>query len=100
MALKILKTYALTGGRCRVPAVALNRSPARVLAGKESVTEESSRLLLIDFLCPSLVSLNVTLFWDDLAEDAGEPLAELSQSVLGDDLTILSGFCTTEKISY
>jgi hypothetical protein len=53
----------------------------------------SSPFLLIDFLFPSFISLNVTLFCDNLEREAGDPPAELSLSVLGDDPTGFSGFC-------
>lgn len=83
---------SLTGGRRRPPTVALNNSPAWVLSGNGSAVESSPHLL-IDFLRPSFLSLNMTLFCDDFEEDAGDPLVELPLSALGDNPTRFSGFC-------
>lgn len=83
---------SLTGGRWRPATVALNKSPALVLSGNES-TEDSSPLLLIDFLRPSFISLNVTLCCNDFDEDAGDTLVDLPLSALGDNPTRFSGFC-------
>lgn len=83
---------SLTGGKRRPATVALNKSPALVLSGNEPPAE-SSPLLLIDFLRPSFISLNVTLWCNDFDEDAGDTLEELPLSALGDNPTRFSGFC-------
>lgn len=91
--IKIVIKVRLTGGNRRPPIVALNKSPACVLSGNESMRVVSSPVLLIDFLCPSFISLNVTLLCDNLEREAGDSPAELSLSDLGDDPAGFSGFC-------
>lgn len=86
----------LTGGRWRPPTVTLNKSPAWVLSGNESTTVDSFPLLLIDFLRPSFMSLDMTLFCNDFERDAGDSLATLPMSEFGDNPTWFSGFCIVE----
>lgn len=83
----------LTGGRRQPPTAALNKSPACVFSGNELTTEESSPLLLVDFLRESLVSLSKVRFCDDFELDAGDALVEPSLSGVGENPPRFSGFC-------
>ena len=87
---------SLTDGRWRPPTVALNKSPAWVLSGREPTTTGSSPRILIDFLLLSWVSLNRIPFCNGFEQDAGDPLAELSLSLTGYKPTRFSGFCKRE----
>lgn len=91
---KIVSRNYLTDGKWRPLTVALNKSPAWVLPGNDSIVEGSSALLLTDFPWASFMSVRSNLYWEDCEEDAGDLLKGLSLSVLTDNPEGESGLCT------